>query len=205
MTIQIFCNSTFYCDYTTCIFAQCIKIVRWCTLFYPGDLTIYKLKPNNHMKSLSRLCQGMRHGRRQARGTYHFISRLLFLLFNIMCYRATVQAGHIKQSRAWLYHEKSPPNTTSLQTSQIASERMRLFPLAIVFFYSFRLIEVRKENDTHETTWINNARSFGVITRFKSHVRGRIIWTFLCTSGTKSHSRSAKFKYTHIKQSSKWR
>ena len=28
-------------------------------------------------------------------------------------------------------------------------ERMRLFPLAIV---SFRLIEIRKENDTHETT-----------------------------------------------------
>lgn len=100
MRIQIFCNSTFYCDYITCIFAQCIKIVGWCTLFYPRDLNIYKLKPNNHMQSLSRLCQGMRHGRRWARGTYHFISRLLFLFFNIMCYRATVQAGHIKQSRA---------------------------------------------------------------------------------------------------------
>ena len=31
-------------------------------------------------------------------------------------------------------------------------ERMRLFPLAILFFNSFRLIEIRKENDTHETT-----------------------------------------------------
>lgn len=105
----------FYCDYITFIFVQCIKIVGWCTLFYPRDLNIYKLKPNNHMYSLSRLCQGMRHGRRWARGTYHFISRLLFLFFNIMCHRSTVQAGHIKQSRAWLYHKNSPSNTTSLQ------------------------------------------------------------------------------------------
>ena len=42
-----------------------------------------------------------------------------------------------------------------------------------------------------------------VITRFKSHARGRRIGTFLHTSRTKSYSRSAKFKYTHIKQSSK--
>ena len=40
------------------------------------------------------------------------------------------------------------------QSSQIGEidERMRLFPPAIVFFKSFRLIEIRKENDTHETT-----------------------------------------------------
>ena len=30
-----------------------------------------------------------------------------------------------------------------------------------LFFNSFRLIEIRKENDTHETTYINDARGFG--------------------------------------------
>ena len=39
-------------------------------------------------------------------------------------------------------------------------ERMRLFPLAIDFFNSFRWIEIREKNDTHETIWINDARGF---------------------------------------------
>ena len=83
-------------------------------------------------------------------------------------------------------------------------ERVRLFPLAIVFFltpfvefkYGKRKIPVK----LHELT---TREASDVITRFKSHARGRRIRTFLYTSGTKSHSRSAKFKYTHIKQSSK--
>ena len=37
-----------------------------------------------------------------------------------------------------------------------------------------------------------------VTTRFRSHARGRRIWTFWCTSGTKSYLRSTKFTYTHI-------
>ena len=41
-------------------------------------------------------------------------------------------------------------------------ERVRLFPLAIVFFNFFRLIEIRKENDTRKTTWVNDARGFGL-------------------------------------------
>ena len=40
-------------------------------------------------------------------------------------------------------------------------ERARLFPLAIVFFNSFPWIEIRKENDTRKTTWINDTRGFG--------------------------------------------
>ena len=60
--------------------------------------------------------------------------------------------------------------------------------------YGKRMIPVKLHELTREAS--------DVITRFKSHARRRRIWTFLCTSGTKSHSRSAKFKYTHIKQSS---
>ena len=41
-------------------------------------------------------------------------------------------------------------------------ERARLFPLAIVFFNSFPWIEIRKENDTRKTTWINDTRGFGI-------------------------------------------
>ena len=40
-------------------------------------------------------------------------------------------------------------------------ERVRLFPLAIVFLNSFRWIEIRKEKDTRKNTWINDARGFG--------------------------------------------
>ena len=40
-------------------------------------------------------------------------------------------------------------------------ERVRLFPLAIVFFNSFRWIESRKENYTRKTTRINEARGLG--------------------------------------------
>ena len=64
--------------------------------------------------------------------------------------------------------------------------------------YGKRMIPVK----LHELT---TCEASDVITRFKSHVRGSRSGTFLCTSGTKSHSSSAKFKYTHIKQSSKWR
>ena len=81
-------------------------------------------------------------------------------------------------------------------------ERVRLFPLAIVLFltpfvelkYGKGMIPV----NLHELTTRED-----VITRFKSHAGGRRIGPFLRTSGTKSYSRSAKFKYTHIKQSSK--
>ena len=62
--------------------------------------------------------------------------------------------------------------------------------------YGKRMIPVK----LHELT---TREASNVITRFKSHARGKRIRTFLCTSGTKSHSRSAKFKYPHIKQSSK--
>ena len=62
--------------------------------------------------------------------------------------------------------------------------------------YGKRMIPVK----LHELT---TREASNVITRFKSHARRKRIRTFLCTSGTKSHSRSAKFKYTHIKQSSK--
>ena len=62
--------------------------------------------------------------------------------------------------------------------------------------YGKRMIPVK----LHELT---TREASNVITRFKSHARGKRIRTFLCTSGTKSHSRSTKFKYTHIKQSSK--
>ena len=66
----------------------------------------------------------------------------------------------------------------------------------VEFKYEKRMIPMKlRELTTREAS--------NVITRFKSHARGRRIRTFLCTSGTKSHSRSAKFKYTHIKQSSK--
>ena len=49
------------------------------------------------------------------------------------------------------------------QSSQMGEndERVRLFPLAIVFFTSFRWVEIRKENDTHETTRINDVGGFG--------------------------------------------
>ena len=54
-------------------------------------------------------------------------------------------------------------NTRIEQSSQMGEidERVRLFPLAIVFFNSFRWIEIRKEKDTRKTTWINDARGFG--------------------------------------------
>ena len=66
----------------------------------------------------------------------------------------------------------------------------------VEFKYGKRMIPVK----LHELT---TREASDVITMFKSHVRGRRIGTFLCTSGTRSHSRGTKFKYTHVKQSSK--
>ena len=65
-----------------------------------------------------------------------------------------------------------------------------------LFFTSFRWVEIRKENDTHETIWISDVRGFElyIITSFKKHARGRR----MCTLETKSYSRCAKFKYTKI-------
>ena len=89
------------------------------------------------------------------------------------------------------------------QSSQMGEidERVRLFPLAIVFLTPFVELKYGKRMipmKLHELTTRED-----VITRFKSHARGRRIWTFWCTSGTKSYSRSMKFTYTHIKKSSK--
>ena len=92
----------------------------------------------------------------------------------------------------------------SCQMGEI-DERMRLFPLAIVFLTPFVELKYGKRKIPVKLHELTTREASDVITRFKSHARGRRIWTFLCTSGTKSHSRSAKFKYPHIKQSSKWR
>ena len=65
-----------------------------------------------------------------------------------------------------------------------------------LFFTSFRWVEIRRENDTHETIWISDVRGFElyIITSFKKHARGRR----MCTLETKSYLRCAKFKYTQI-------
>ena len=41
------------------------------------------------------------------------------------------------------------------------------------------------------------------VTRFKAHARGRKIFSFWFTLGTK-YSRNVKLKYTQIEQSSEW-
>ena len=47
-----------------------------------------------------------------------------------------------------------------------------------LFFNSFIWIEIEKENDTHQTTWINDARSLGRYDQFQSHAIGRRISAF---------------------------
>ena len=84
-------------------------------------------------------------------------------------------------------------------------ERMRLFPLAIVFLTPFIELKYGKRMIPMKLHELTTHEASNVITRFKSHARRRNTWTFLCTSGTKSDSRCAKFKYTHINESSKWR
>ena len=79
-------------------------------------------------------------------------------------------------------------------------ERMRLFPLAIAFLTPFVELKYGKRMIPMKLHELTTREASDVITRFKSHARGRRIGTFLRTSGTKSYSRSAKFKYTHIKQ-----
>ena len=95
------------------------------------------------------------------------------------------------------------------QSSQMGEidERMRLFPLAIVFLTPFVELNNGKRMIPMKLHELTTREASDVVTRFKSYARGRRMWTlsFFCTSGTKSYSRSAKFKYTHIKQSSQWR
>ena len=79
-------------------------------------------------------------------------------------------------------------------------ERMRLFPLAIGFLTPFVELNYGKRMIPMKLNELTSREASDVITRFKSHARGRRIWAFLRTSGTKSYWRGAKFKYTHIKQ-----
>ena len=91
------------------------------------------------------------------------------------------------------------------QSSQMGEidERVRLFPLAIVFLTPFVELKYGKRKIPVKLHELTTREASDVITRFKSHARGRRIWTFWCTSGTKCYSRSAKFTYTYIKKSSK--
>ena len=88
------------------------------------------------------------------------------------------------------------------QSSQMGEidERMRLFPLTIVFLTPFVELKYGKRMISMKLHELTTREVSDVITRFKSHARGRRIWAFLRTSGTKSYSRNAKFKYKHIKQ-----
>ena len=80
---------------------------------------------------------------------------------------------------------------------------MRLFPLATVFLTPFVELKYGKSMIPMKLHELTTREASDVITRFKSHARGRRIQSFFSTSGTKSYSRCAKIKYTHIKQSSK--
>ena len=77
------------------------------------------------------------------------------------------------------------------------------FHSPLFFFTPFVELKYGKRKISVKIRELTTREASNVITRFKSYARGRRIRTFLCTSGTKSHSRSAKFKYPHIKQSSK--
>ena len=91
------------------------------------------------------------------------------------------------------------------QSSQMgeSDKRVRLLSFASVFLPPF--IELKYEKrmipmNLHELTTFE---ALGVITRFKAHARGRKIFSFWFTLGTK-YSCSVKFKYTQIEQSSEW-
>ena len=64
--------------------------------------------------------------------------------------------------------------------------------------YRKRMIPI----NLHELT---TREALDVMIRFKSHAIGWKKSTFQCKSGAKSYSRSAKFKYMHIRQSRKRR
>ena len=92
----------------------------------------------------------------------------------------------------------------SSQTGEI-DERLRLFPLAIVFLTPLFELKQRKRMIPIKLHELTTREALDVMISFKSHAIGRTISAFQCKSGAKSYSRSAKFKYMHIRQSRKRR